>query len=987
MKQLIYSIILFLMLLGLVNAGPNDPVKFGNLTDTTVYIGGTAGLGNFTGYIKAPDMYMSSIYSIDGYSINVSPTLILNDNLEVDGVGNFTTELYADELVLKAPYVNIKYYGAIPDDGLEDTVAIQLALDSGIGAVYVPDGIYITDNLEISSNTTLFGNGFNSVLKLKDGSNDHILENADYTNGDENIIIHNLHFDGNKANQVTGNWHGIRLHIVNNSIIDTVWIHDNRDNGIYASTACSGLVVSNVYSYDNDDCGVKFSSGVVDSLTYATTTYRNKADGIFYYKVNDSQIVKCTSYDNEDDGITLHGVEGGEGCHRCLIDACIVHNNNDDGVPLCTEIRHCTVSNTHSFNNGDDGFDIFFDGHYNTITGCYATNNTENGINVFGHSEDRNGSTNNLISDNYCIDNHLNGISIKQTASNNTITNNYITSPLGAQNYGIKIGSASCENTIVRGNTIHGNVDGSLYDLGTDTISEIYNYSRMLYDISYGINSTQYINATKDICLGDGTCLSGLVKFDLDTNTPAGTPLNNVYRIRHGFDNFLGNSDFEKWLDGTNVAPNGWILGGDATVARNGVATIGSYSSQITYGTANTGELYQAIGASNLVDYTFSAYVQRTSGTGNARLVAQEASGSYTEYESVALPTGAGWQLITLTVKPTVTGLMRFNIKSSDNVASVWLVDECMLEESKGIATTWTPRNINDIDNQDIYGIKTFKETINLGTIATGVWDATDIPLSAGGTGSSLTDPNIDKVLFWDDSAGTIDWLTMSTGLSITDTALSVTGGGGSGGNTTEEMQDAVLPALNTGTQTHITVTYQDGTNDVDFVVSDDWYNSVADFPTDGIGDTKLEYDTGQHLTTTSDVNFSEINIKKTGRAKVVLNSLDHSDVELWLFRTGNSYVDWRFIDDGGTYKLERSDDDGANWVTKHTITGTDTTFADEINTPSLNTGQGDNELYDMDQNVLKSSTPWFEGVNASYNNITTVDCIKFSNGAEWCGV
>ena len=37
---------------------------------------------------------------------------------------------------------------------------------------------------------------------------------------------------------------------------------------------------------------------------------------------------------------------------------------------------------------------------------------------------------------------------------------------------------------------------------------------------------------------------------------------------------------------------------------------------------------------------------------------------------------------------------------------------------------------------------------------------------------NSLTDPDADRVLFWDDSAGALKWLTLGTGLTITDTSI-----------------------------------------------------------------------------------------------------------------------------------------------------------------------------------------------------------------------
>lgn len=50
----------------------------------------------------------------------------------------------------------------------------------------------------------------------------------------------------------------------------------------------------------------------------------------------------------------------------------------------------------------------------------------------------------------------------------------------------------------------------------------------------------------------------------------------------------------------------------------------------------------------------------------------------------------------------------------------------------------------------------------------------TDVALADGGTGASLTDPNADRIMFWDDSAGAVTWLTAGSGLTITDTTLSV---------------------------------------------------------------------------------------------------------------------------------------------------------------------------------------------------------------------
>ncbi len=61
--------------------------------------------------------------------------------------------------------------------------------------------------------------------------------------------------------------------------------------------------------------------------------------------------------------------------------------------------------------------------------------------------------------------------------------------------------------------------------------------------------------------------------------------------------------------------------------------------------------------------------------------------------------------------------------------------------------------------------------------LATGV--SGQLALTNGGTGANLADPNADRILFWDDSAGAVTWLTAGTGLSISGTTIEATGSGG----------------------------------------------------------------------------------------------------------------------------------------------------------------------------------------------------------------
>ena len=46
------------------------------------------------------------------------------------------------------------------------------------------------------------------------------------------------------------------------------------------------------------------------------------------------------------------------------------------------------------------------------------------------------------------------------------------------------------------------------------------------------------------------------------------------------------------------------------------------------------------------------------------------------------------------------------------------------------------------------------------------------VPLSQGGTGQNLSDPGDDRILFWDDSDSTIEWLDVGDSIAITINTL-----------------------------------------------------------------------------------------------------------------------------------------------------------------------------------------------------------------------
>ncbi|HNC56660.1 MAG TPA: DUF2793 domain-containing protein [Leptospiraceae bacterium] len=131
-----------------------------------------------------------------------------------------------------------------------------------------------------------------------------------------------------------------------------------------------------------------------------------------------------------------------------------------------------------------------------------------------------------------------------------------------------------------------------------------------------------------------------------------------------------------------------------------------------------------------------------------------------------------------------------------NNTDNTKLVRFSLASISTGTTRTFTFPNVDDtlvtLSATQILSNKTLV-TPAIGSFANAGHDHSN---SAGGgnltpTAFGLTDPNADRILFWDDSAGILTWLTLGTNLTITGTTLDATSGGGSGtpGGSGSELQ------------------------------------------------------------------------------------------------------------------------------------------------------------------------------------------------------
>ncbi len=151
-----------------------------------------------------------------------------------------------------APLFNVTEYGAVADDGLDDSAAVQNAIDSarnaGGGVVYVPNGLYPVADLKLYSKIELRGETWAAVLRQNSSAAGvHYVFSVNpgseaLGNSQSDITIRRLTLmDNIESSSFLEHQHVLNLNGVKNVLIDGVQIAGFRGDGIYLGSGNDGL--------------------------------------------------------------------------------------------------------------------------------------------------------------------------------------------------------------------------------------------------------------------------------------------------------------------------------------------------------------------------------------------------------------------------------------------------------------------------------------------------------------------------------------------------------------------------------------------------------------------------------------------------------------------------------------------------------------------------------------------------------------------------
>ncbi len=425
----------------------------------------------------------------------------VSDFFGINNTGNFITT---------DPYIDVRAYGAIADDGIDDMFAFQQIADNYATnfTVYIPCGRFdLQGKWNFTSShqrVNIICEGWCSELYRMDGSDDEMIR----FDGSDYITIKNCNLNGNIANNdnnksaigsgANSNYHqylNMYIHDVGtgiynqqgrNILIDGNYFQNIGDASVSTSTHGMGIylfsssysrIVNNLIDTFYGDGGIFFADSGNKKMRYFTISdnviingVHDQSSGIHLYEarygtISGNTINTATNLTNSDDhfdGINGIFVRTNAGDTEGWI---TISNNQMNvsgvGVEVGTAYVNVIGNNIYGNNNGTDANGIYIGANNVIINGNLIHNVAQHGIYV----DNKNNTiiTNNLIKG---AGQSGTGSGIRMVQNVNTehyvISGNQI---YNNTNYGIyRNGGGSLDFTTVQfyGNDIYDNPDGNV---------------------------------------------------------------------------------------------------------------------------------------------------------------------------------------------------------------------------------------------------------------------------------------------------------------------------------------------------------------------------------------------------------------------------------------------------------------------------------------------------------------------------------------------
>ncbi len=375
-----------------------------------------------------------------------------------------------------------------------DNRALQAAVDYvaglGGGTVYIGPGVYeMKDSLHLRSNITVIGAGEATILRKGKGHTSRLVTDGDY--GEEQITVEDpsgfeVGMGVTVRDDPSGGFHTTvgtiiaqldeNTFAINTPLQADCMVHNN-------AIAKNTFPLISAYYAEN----IRIERLTIDG-NRVNNEYLNgcRGGGIFFYRVNHSQLIDCLVHDYNGDGISFQqssditvencvshhngglGFHPGSGSQRPTMRKNLAYKNDDDGLFLCWRVRHGIFEGNELRNNGRYGISIGHKDSDNILRNNIVVGNAIHGI-YFRDEPEYTGGHRNRLEGNQIFNNGAStegsGIYIDGETNDIAIVGNQIgnRAEMGeqTQRYGIVIG-AKAKRVKLEENHIHGNLEGDL---------------------------------------------------------------------------------------------------------------------------------------------------------------------------------------------------------------------------------------------------------------------------------------------------------------------------------------------------------------------------------------------------------------------------------------------------------------------------------------------------------------------------------------------